>query len=114
MSEKMRVIQESVPGRQITIAHIVANPDSKVYEKVGLQAYKSQAIGILTITPSEAAIVASDIATKAADVKIGFMDRFSGALVVAGDVTAVEASLEAVIDTLGNMLAISKTKITRS
>ncbi|WEG74326.1 BMC domain-containing protein [Vagococcus intermedius] len=114
METKQRVIQESVPGRQITIAHIIASPDEKVYDKVGLQAHKNQSIGILTITPAEAAIVASDVATKAADVSVGFMDRFSGALIVTGDVTAVEAALEAVNDTLGRMLKISGAKITRS
>lgn len=114
MKEKTRVIQESVPGRQITIAHIIANPDQKVYEKIGLQDFKQQSLGILTITPSEGAIVASDIATKAADVTIAFMDRFSGAVVMAGDVTAVEAGIEAVIQTLDELLQITGTEITRS
>ena len=27
MNEKMRIIQEQVPGKQITLAHIIANPD---------------------------------------------------------------------------------------
>ena len=28
MKDKMRIVQELVPGRQITIAHIIANPRS--------------------------------------------------------------------------------------
>ena len=27
MQDKMRIVQELVPGRQITLAHIIANPD---------------------------------------------------------------------------------------
>ena len=27
MHDKMRIVQELVPGRQITLAHIIANPD---------------------------------------------------------------------------------------
>ncbi|MGO3732689.1 MAG: BMC domain-containing protein [Vagococcus sp.] len=114
MTTKTRIIQESVPGRQITIAHIIASPDKKVYDKVGLQEFNNQSLGILTITPSEAAIVASDIATKAADVRVGFMDRFSGAVVLAGDVMAVESALETVISSLDELLNISGTAITRS
>ena len=114
MNDKLRVIQESVPGKQVTIAHIIASPDQKVYDKLGLQEFTRQSLGILTITPSEGAIIASDIATKAADVTIAFMDRFSGAVVMAGDVTAVEAAIEAVIQTLDELLQISGTGITRS
>ena len=33
---KMRIIQEIVPGKQITIAHIIANPDEILYQKLGL------------------------------------------------------------------------------
>ena len=33
---KMRIIQESVPGKQITLAHIIANPDKTLYRKLGL------------------------------------------------------------------------------
>ena len=77
MEEKQRMIQEYVPGKQVTLAHLIANPDEVIFEKLGLQAEIKDAIGILTITPSEAAIIAVDIATKAADVQVGFVDRFT-------------------------------------
>ncbi len=48
-----RVIQEYVPGKQITLAHLIANPNKALYKKLGLNDVSS-AIGILTITPSEA------------------------------------------------------------
>ena len=66
MSEKQRMIQEYVPGKQVTLAHLIASPDPVIFEKLGLQTDFRDAIGILTITPSEAAIIAVDIATKAA------------------------------------------------
>ena len=33
---KQRIVQELVPGKQITLAHIIANPDRILYEKLGL------------------------------------------------------------------------------
>ena len=32
--DKMRIVQELVPGRQITLAHIIANPDPTLYQKL--------------------------------------------------------------------------------
>ena len=32
IEEKMRIIQESVPGKQVTLAHLIANPDKVVYK----------------------------------------------------------------------------------
>ena len=65
MEEKQRMIQEYVPGKQVTLAHIIASPNKEIYTKLGLPEGTSNALGILTITPSEAAIIAVDIATKA-------------------------------------------------
>ena len=110
--DKQRIVQEYVPGKQITLAHVIANPVDDLYRKLGLIDIRG-AIGILTITPSEAAIIAADVATKAAAVEIGFLDRFSGSLVISGDVAAVEAALRAVIELLGNVM-LSSTSITRS
>ena len=38
----------------------------------------------MRVTPWEAIVVATDVAVKAADVQVGFMDRFSGALIILG------------------------------
>ncbi|MBS4537836.1 ethanolamine utilization microcompartment protein EutS [Clostridium sp. D2Q-11] len=112
--DKKRIIQEFVPGKQVTLAHLIANPDKSIYMKLGLTDEYSDAIGILTITPSEAAIIAADAATKAADVKIGFIDRFSGSLVITGDVSSVKSALKEIIYLLSNVLAFTPTKITQS
>lgn len=111
---KQRVIQEYVPGKQVTLAHIIANPNEDIYKKLGLVIDKKDAIGILTITPSEASIIAADVATKASGVSLGFIDRFSGSLVVTGDVSSVESALDEVLQVLGNMLNFTSTKITRT
>lgn len=79
--DKSRIIQEYVPGKQITLAHMVTRPKASVYKKLGLPDDYHDAIGILTITPSEATIIAADICTKAASIKLGFVDRFSLSLI---------------------------------
>ncbi|MCL2293480.1 MAG: BMC domain-containing protein [Spirochaetes bacterium] len=113
--KKQRIIQEYVPGKQVTLAHIIANPVQDLYKKLGITAGEtSSAIGILTITPSEAAIIASDVATKAATVTIAFIDRFSGSVVITGDVSSVNSSLEAVLDVLCNQMGFSPVNITRT
>lgn len=108
MEEKQRIIQELVPGRQITLAHIIANPDSVLYEKLGLNPaveYSRSAIGVLTVSPAETAIIMADIAMKASGVELGFVDRFSGSVIVTGTVSQVEAAIQAILlyveDTLG-------------
>jgi len=112
--DKQRVIQEYVPGKQVTLAHIVANPNEDIYKKLGLVIDKKDAIGILTITPSEASIIAADVATKASDVSLGFIDRFSGSVVISGDVSSVESALNEVLHILSEILNFSSTKITRT
>ena len=34
LEEKMRIVQELVPGKQITLAHIIANPDKAFYAHI--------------------------------------------------------------------------------
>lgn len=110
--QKQRVIQEYVPGKQVTLAHVIAHPVKEIYEKMGLP--ERGAIGILTLTPGETAIIAADIATKAAEVEIGFLDRFTGALVVIGDVSSVETALKEVNDVLESQLFYAPARMTRS
>ena len=110
---KQRIIQEFVPGKQVTLAHVIASPVEQLYTKLGLIDARG-AIGIFTITPSEGAMIAADVATKAADVSIGFVDRFNGSLVITGDVAAVEAALHEVMSVLCDKMGCTPTTITRS
>lgn len=111
---KQRIIQEFVPGKQTTMAHLIANPKEDLYTKLGVITDNRGALGIMTITPSEAAIIGADVAAKAAAVDIVFVDRFSGSLVICGDVSSVEAALIAVNDTLANVLGFDVAPITRT
>ena len=105
LDEKKRIIQEFVPGKQVTLAHVIANPTEDLYLKLGL-IDASGAIGIFTITPSEA--------TKSANVSIGFVDRFNGSLVITGDVAAVQSALTEVMNTLCGMMGFASAPITKT
>jgi ethanolamine utilization protein EutS len=107
-----RIIQEYVPGRQVTIAHIIANPDRSLCQRVGLG--ESGAIGIMTLTPGESAIIAGDLALKAADIEVGFVDRFSGTLVVSGNLNSVEVAIDAANSGLEKILGFYPARITRT
>lgn len=112
-----RIVQELVPGKEITIAHLIASPDNILYEKLGLDPrveYSKSAIGVLTISPAETAIIAADIATKAAGIELGFVDRFSGTLIVTGTISEVEASINAVLSYVKNKMGFSVCEITRT
>ena len=95
-----------------TIAHIIANPDKPLCERVGLS--EAEAIGIMTITPGESAIIAGDLALKAADVEIGFLDRFSGTLVLNGRLSSVQSALEAANRGMADILGFHPAPITRT
>ncbi len=116
-SKKQRIVQELVPGKQITLAHIIASPDPVLYEKLGLDPsvdYARAAIGILTVSPAETAIIMADVAVKAAAVDLGFVDRFSGSLIISGTVSEVEASEAAILSYVRDELKYTVCSITRT
>ena len=94
LDEKKRIIQEFVPGKQVTLAHVIANPTEDLYLKLGL--------------------IAADVATKSANVSIGFVDRFNGSLVITGDVAAVQSALTEVMNTLCGMMGFASAPITKT
>lgn len=110
---KERIIQEFVPGKQVTLAHVIARPVPELYAKLGLTEEKG-ALGIFTITPSEGAMIAADAASKAADVTIGYVDRFNGSLLITGQVSAVEAAMREVMEVLCEQMGFTPTNVTRS
>ena len=119
-------------GSQVGLKNIIKDnyPDKRVFcvgDKAGrfgfvegsdtdeiLDGEYEGALGIMTITPSEGAIIGADIATKAANVEVIFVDRFNGSLVISGDVASVEAALKDVLDLLENVLKFAPTVITRT
>ena len=115
--EKLRIVQELVPGKQITLAHIISGPDAVLYQKLGLNPdldYSRSAIGILTVSPAETAVIAADIAIKTANVDLGFVDRFSGTLIVTGLVADAEAAIQAVVRYAHDTLGFTVCPITRT
>ncbi|KAB7706660.1 ethanolamine utilization microcompartment protein EutS [Bacillus aerolatus] len=110
--EKQRFIQEFVPGKQVTLSHLIANPDPDLFAKLGIQ--EAGALGILTLTPSETVIIAGDLATKAANVSIGFLDRFTGSLVIVGSVSEVEMAMLEINRFLAEQLGYTASRITKS
>jgi len=114
MDTKQRIIQELVPGRQLTLAHIIANPDTALYKSLGVTGKDHSAIGILTITPAETAIIIADIAIKAAGVTVVSVDRVSGSLIVTGTVSAVESAIRAILEYVGNTLGFEICGLTKT
>lgn len=115
--DKLRIIQELVPGKQITLAHVIASPDPILYTKLGLNPetdFGRSAIGILTMSPAETAIIAADIATKTSNVDLSFVDRFSGTLIITGMVADVETSLRSIMDYSEQTLKFTVCELTKT
>ena len=111
----MRIIQESVPGKQITMAHIIASRMSDL-QKLGLDPkvdYHRSAIGVLTLTPSETAIITADLAIKASNIQIGFIDRFSGTLIITGTISDVNIAFERILEYTSSELDFTVCRITK-
>ncbi|MDR1977475.1 MAG: BMC domain-containing protein [Synergistaceae bacterium] len=111
-TEKTRIIQEFVPGKQVTIAHIIAKPNRDICERIGVD--NKGAVGIMTITPGEGSIIAADAASKSSAIKVEFVDRFTGGLVFSGEVSAVESALINAMRALTDILGFASSQITRS
>jgi ethanolamine utilization protein EutS len=111
-SEKPRSIQEYVPGKQVTMAHLIARPLEDLCKQLGVD--NAGAIGIMTITPGEGAIIAADAASKAGDIKLDFVDRFSGCLVFSGQIAAVVSALNGAVGALELILGFTPTQVTKS
>ncbi len=117
IEDKMRIIQEIVPGKQVTLAHIIASPDPILYKKLGLDPslnYDKAAIGVTTVTPSETAVIMADVGIKASGVDLGFVDRFSGTLIFTGTVSEVEEAMIAMTDYVRDKLGHTICEITKT
>lgn len=114
--EQVRIVQETVAGKEITLAHIIGGPAPIVYVKLGLNPnidYHSSAIGVMNMTPPESVVIASDIAVKSGEIYLGFADRFSGTLIITGELAAVTTAVEEVVDYFHNTLGYVSCPITK-
>ena len=72
-------------------------PAPIIYQKLGLNPqvdYQSSAIGIMNMTPPESAVIASDIAVKSGNIYLGFADRFTGTLIITGEISDVMSAID--------------------
>lgn len=114
--EQIRIIQETVAGKEITFAHIMGGPDPIIYQKLGLNPqvdYRSSAIGIMNMTPPESAVIASDIAVKSGNVYLGFADRFTGTLIITGEIAEVTCALNEILDYFRDTMGYVVCKLTK-
>lgn len=112
----MRIVQETVPGSQISLAHIIGSPQPIIYQKLGLNPdidYDGAAIGIMAFSPSETSIIGADIATKSGDIYLGFVDRFAGTLIITGTMAEVENAIREVMDYFERELGFTCCKVTK-
>ena len=115
-SEQIRIVQETVAGKEITFAHIMGGPAPVIYQKLGLNPqvdYSSSAIGIMNMTPPESAVIASDIAVKSGNVYLGFADRFTGTLIITGELSDVNSALTEIVSYFEEELGYVVCKITK-
>ena len=115
-NEQIRIVQETVAGKEITFAHVMGGPAPIIYQKLGLNPqldYGASAIGIMNMTPPESAVIASDIAVKSGDVYLGFADRFTGTLIITGELSDVTSALTEVVDYFRHSLGYVVCNITK-
>ena len=101
---RLRLTRVRVPGKELSFAHVFTPNDRSIYENLALhigvhegEDHRGDAIGMVRVTPWEAIVVAADVAVKAAHVEVGFMDRFSGALIILGGLSQVMTAVEEVV-----------------
>ena len=119
--KKLRMTRVRVPGKSIDFAHVFTPSDPSVYQNLALhigvhegEDHTGESIGIIRITPWEAIVVATDVAVKAADVEVGFMDRFSGALIILGGLSQVLTAIEEVVRFFSDELNFNVCEIHKS
>ncbi len=119
--KRLRMTRVRVPGKEVCMAHIFTPSDTSVYENLALhigvhegEDHRGESIGIVKFTPWESTAVGADVAVKAANVDIGFLDRFSGTLILTGSLTDVTIAVEEVVGFFRDVLKFRVCDINRS
>ncbi len=119
--KRLRMTRVRVPGKEVCMAHIFTPSDTSVYENLALhigvhegENHTGESIGIVKFTPWESTAVGADVAVKAANVEIGFLDRFSGTLILTGSLTDVTIAVEEVVRFFRDVLKFRVCKINKS
>jgi len=69
---------------------------------------------VLTLTPSETAIITADLAIKASAIQIGFIDRFSGTLIITGTISDVNIAFERILEYTSSELGFTVCRVTKA
>ena len=67
----------------------------------------------MNMTPSESAVIASDIAVKSGNIYLGFADRFTGTLIITGDISEVTSALTEIVNYFRDSLGYVVCDITK-
>ena len=67
---------------------------------------------ITPASPWEATVVAADVAMKSGNVELGFLDRFSGAVILLGSRAEVKSALEHVVEFFRTELGFTVCELT--
>ena len=115
---KVRIVRVRVRGKEVILAHIIGVSETSVYRNLGLhigvhegEDHTGDSIGILRMTPPEGIVIAADIAVKSGSVDIGFMDRFSGALIITGPLVEVRTAIIEAVEFFRNELHFKVCKV---
>lgn len=118
---KLRMTRVRVPGKEVSMAHVINPSDRSIYENLGLhigvhegEDHTGETIGILKFTPWESTVVAADVAVKSADVEVGFMDRFCGTLILTGGLSQVQTAVEEVVRFFDEVLGFKTCEVYKS
>ena len=119
--KRLRMTRLRVPGREVCLAHIITPSDPCIYQNLGLhigthagEDHTGDAIGMVRLTPWEAVVAAADIAVKAGDGQISFMDRFCGSLIITGGLSQVQTAVTEVVRFFGEELHFKTCAIHKS
>lgn len=103
--KNLRLVRVKVPAKEISLAHLIGVSEPRIYQNLGLsigthagEDHTGQSIGLIHVTPAEATVIAADIATKSGVVELGFLDRFSGSVIILGSRSDVRSALEGVLE----------------
>ena len=116
---QVRITRVTIPGKEITLAHIIGVSQYPVYKNMALDIGLHQgedptgkALGILHMCPWESVVIGADIAVKMGDVEIGFMDRFCGSLILLGAREDIKSAVYEIVRYFGEDLGYPVCEIT--
>ena len=117
--DELRVVRVKVKGKEISLAQLIGSSETRIYQNLALhigthfgEDHTGESIGLVHVTPEEAAIIVADVALKSGNVEIGTLDRFSGSVVILGDHSNVRSALEGVVEFFEYKLKFTVCEIT--